>query len=240
MQIRINKYLASIGLASRRKVDTWVDEKRIFINGEPAVLGSKVDPAVDEIKLNNHLVPYKETQDREYYVLYKPRQVVSTVKDPDGRETVISFVNSKQRLYPVGRLDYDAEGLILLMNDGDLANRLTHPKYHVPKTYQVWVTGNLTQKKLERFRSGIMLSDGMTARAEVGAEPLDREGALLTVVLYEGKKRQIRRMCSKLKLDVSRLKRVAMGKLELGDLEVGEARLLSEEDVKSCLANHKE
>jgi len=229
MKIRINKYLASLGLASRRKVDTWVDEKRVFINGELAVPGAKVDPAVDEIKLNNHLVPYNETQDLEYYMLYKPRQVVSTVKDPDGRETVMSFVKSKKRLYPVGRLDYDSEGLILLMNDGELANKLTHPKFHVSKTYQVWVTGNLTQKKLERFRSGIMLSDGMTAKAKIEAEPLDREGALLTVVLYEGKKRQIRRMCSKLKLNVNRLKRIAMGKLELGDLEPGEVRELGEE-----------
>lgn len=232
MKIRINKYLASIGLASRRKIDTWVDEKRVFVNGEPAVQGLKVDPAKDEIKLNNHLVPYKEIVDFEYLMLYKPRQVVSTVKDSDGRKTVMSFVDSNQRLYPVGRLDYDSEGLILLMNDGELANRLTHPRYHVPKTYQVWVTGNLTQKKLERFRNGIQLSDGVTAKADVEAEPLDREGALLTITLYEGRKRQIRRMCSKLKLEVNRLKRIAMGKLELGVLEPGESRPLTDEEMK--------
>lgn len=227
MQIRINKYLASLGLASRRKVDNWVEENRVYINGAPAVPGSKVDPAVDEIKLNNHLIPYKETQEFEYYMLYKPRHVVSTVRDPEGRETVMSFVNSKQRLYPVGRLDYDSEGLILLMNDGELANKLTHPRYHISKTYKVWVTGSLNKKKLERFRNGIMLSDGMTAKAEIEAEPAEREGYILTVVIYEGRKRQIRRMCSKLKLDVNRLKRVAMGGLELGDLEVGEVRELT-------------
>ena len=230
MKIRINKYLANLGLASRRKVDTWVDEKRVYINGEPATQGTKVDPEFDEIKLNNHLVPYKP-QDLEYYLLYKPRQVVSTVKDPEGRKTVVSFTQSKQRLYPVGRLDYESEGLILLMNDGHLAQKLTHPRYHIPKTYRVWVTGSLNEKKLERFRNGIQLSDGMTAKAEISAEPAEREGYVLTVVLYEGRKRQIRRMCSKLKLEVNRLKRIAMGKLELGDMEPGEIRELSEQEI---------
>lgn len=232
MKIRINKYLASVGLASRRKIDSWVEEGKLLVNGVLAKQGIKVDPEKDEIKLNGHVIPRKENKTFEYYMLYKPQHVVSTVRDPERRKTVLSFVKSKERIYPVGRLDFESEGLILLMNDGELANRLTHPRYHIPKKYQVWVTGQLDNKKLEKFRNGIMLSDGMTAKAEIEPEKLDDNYYLLTVVLKEGRRRQIRRMCSKLKLDVKRLKRISMGGLEIGEMKAGEVRELSEEEVK--------
>lgn len=232
MKIRINKYLAGLGLASRRKVDTWVEEGKILINQVKADQGAKVDPENDEIRLNGHVIPRKENEEFEYYMLYKPQQVVSTVKDPERRKTVLSFVKSKQRIYPVGRLDFESEGLILLMNDGELANRLTHPRYHIPKKYQVWVTGQLDKKKLEKFRNGIMLSDGMTSKAEVESEKIAENYYLLTVILKEGRKRQIRRMCSKLKLEVKRLKRIAMGGLELGEMKVGDVRELTAEEVR--------
>lgn len=222
--MRLNKFLATAGIASRRGADALIEDGRVKVNGSVAKNGMQVSEK-DRVEVEGKLITNSE--EKEYWMVNKPRGVVSTAMDDRGRATVVSMVKTNARLYPVGRLDEDSEGLILLTNDGDLAFRLTHPKFQVEKVYQVRIMGELTDSKIKRFETGVRLEDGMTAPAKV--EKIAHQ--LLEITIKEGRKRQIRRMCSVLGLEVTELKRMRMGTLELGDLKKGEKRKLTSDEL---------
>lgn len=224
--MRLARYLAHSGAASRRAAEKLIAAGRVTVGGEVVR-----DPArdVDEssgVALDGEAL---SPEPREVYALHKPRGVVSTARDTHGRRTVIEFVPSERRLYPVGRLDADTTGLILLTNDGELANVLTHPRFEVDKTYRATVEpAPVSETSLRRLREGVELEDGPTARASVRA----LEPGLLEIVLREGRKRQVRRMCEAVGHRVTALERVAFGPLRLDKLPEGEFRRLTPAEVE--------
>lgn len=238
MLTRLNKYLSQLGIASRRKVDEMIAERKITVNGTVAELGTKVDGSKDTIKVGKTTYsPEEKARAYTYYMVYKPVGYVSTTSDPEGRPVVTSLVQSEQRLYPVGRLDVESEGLILLTNDGELTQKLTHPSHHMPKTYHVWVSGNFTENAFDRIRSGLRLKHERVAPADVEIIEEWDGGAKLEIILHQGMNRQIRRMMKAINLEVSRLERVAVGSVKIGNLKPGRARLLSKAEVESLKAD---
>jgi 23S rRNA pseudouridine2605 synthase len=234
MNIRINKYLASIGVASRRKVDELIDQEKISVNNK--ILkekGYKIDPQKDEIKVDGKIVTLTDNKECIYIILNKPQGVVSTTADTHNRHTILDLVKSQTRLFPVGRLDQDSRGLILLTNDGNLTYKLTHPKYHIAKTYLVKILGKVKLSQIEKLRIGIELEDGLTQPAKVKIVAQKQHQTILEIKLFEGKKRQIRAMCSALHLHVQDLQRIAIGTIKLGDLTEGKWRNLNAEEIKS-------
>jgi 23S rRNA pseudouridine2605 synthase len=223
--VRLVKYLAHGGVASRRAAEELIAAGRVTVGGEVVT-----DPARDVgegsgVALDGRPVA---PEPREVWALNKPAGVVSTAREPGRRRAVTDLVDSERRLYPVGRLDADSTGLILLTNDGELANRLTHPRYGVPKTYRVTLARPPGKGEIERLRAGIELEDGMTAPAEV-----ERRGARdLEITIREGRKRQVRRMAEAVGNRVEALTRTRIGPLELGELRPGEARRLGGEEVE--------
>ncbi len=228
--MRINKYIASLGVASRRKVDEMIESGKVKVNGKVAKLGQKVE-ATDKIQVGGREVAGK--REKIYFAVNKPKGVISTARDTHGRRTVVSLVRSGERLFPVGRLDAESEGLMLLTNDGELMQRLTHPKYHVPKVYEVVVLGSMGEEKIGRMRSGMRLRNGdVTRPAKVKVESRDEHKTVLIIELGEGKNRQIRRMCEALHLHLLNLKRVELGPVRLEGLPAGGHRRLEEDEVK--------
>lgn len=222
MKMRLQKYMAACGVASRRKSEELITQGLVTINGKRAHLGQSVDSDIDVVfvrgqKLNR---PAKQL----YYLIHKPRQVVSTTTDPEGRRTITSFVKTKGRLYPVGRLDYDSEGLMLLTNDGELAQKLTHPKYQVNKTYRVLVKGVITDKAIGYLENGVMIEGQKTAPATVIIAEKQAHNTWLDITIHEGRNRQIRKMCEAVGYPVMRLIRTKLGDWELGDLKAGQVR----------------
>lgn len=231
MEIRLQKILARAGYGSRRKCEDLIQEGRVAVNGNPAQLGMKADPEQDQITVDQ--TPLAKPEPKRYILLHKPRGVLSTVKTPQNRPTVRSLIDLPGRLYPVGRLDFNSEGLILMTNDGRVTHRLTHPRYEHEKEYRVQVRPQPTEKQIQRWQRGMVLEDGSrTAPAQVRIEGKDPQGAWLRVILREGKKRQIRRMAACSGLQVRRLIRVRMANLSLGDLKPGEWRPLEEDEIK--------
>jgi len=210
--MRINKFLAAAGVASRRGADLLISDRRVMINGKVAVLGDKVSGA-EKIEVNG--VPVSKPEVKEYWAVYKPRGVVSTSGDEWGRNKVTDLVKSKARLYPVGRLDLESEGLMILTNDGDLALKLTHPKFHLEKEYEVEADRKIEQDKINPGINKIKKVSGNT----------------MWILMYEGKKRQIRSMCWQAGLRVKRLLRIRIGKLVLGDLSPGETKKISISEI---------
>lgn len=228
--MRINKFLAAAGVASRRKAEELVSAGRVFINGKEVTnLASDVAES-DHVRLDNQEVRLKE--EKIYIVLNKPRGVVSTVKDTHGRKTVLDLVKSNQRLYPVGRLDEDSTGMILLTNDGELAYRLTHPKFEIEKTYRLLIKGRVNDDSIEKLRRGVRLEDGFTAPAGVKKIWETNDETVLEMKIHEGKNRQIRRMCEALKINLKELERIAIGGLSLGEMEYGKYRKLREKEIE--------
>ncbi len=228
---RLNKYLANFGFASRRKVEDLLKQKNITVNGVRILdKGFRINPEKDKILLDG-----KELKKPNfiYIALNKPKGIVSTAKDEKGRTTVVDLINSKERLYPVGRLDADSKGLILLTNDGELTNKLTHPKFHIPKTYIALVAGIVDEKKLQNLRNGVVLKDGKTSKSEAKILEQKPNRTILQITIFEGKNRQIRRMCAILKLNLLELKRVAIGPVKLGDLEKGKYRELTAYEISA-------
>lgn len=231
LTIRLDKYLANVGLTSRRGVDELLKKNEVLINQKRAKEGGiRLNPEKDNILINGKEL--KKDSHLAYFILNKPKGVLSAAFDPTGRKTVVDLVKTGVRVYPVGRLDADSIGLIILTSDGELAHKLTHPKFHIPKTYQVIISGTVGGGQLNRLRKGVTLKDGMTAPADV--EVLQEYGATtkLKIVLYEGRNRQIRRMCAKLDMQLLELKRVAIGPIEMGNLGLGKSRELTEKEVK--------
>ena len=226
---RLQKVLARSGVARRRASEDLIGAGRVTINGHLATLGDKVG-AEDRIDLDG--VPILRDPTLRHYLLHKPRNVVSTAKDPEGRPTVVDLVPSESRVFPVGRLDTDSEGLIVLTNDGDLTHRLTHPSFGVPKEYLAHVEGSPTRLALRRLREGVELDDGPTAPAEVSMP----QESLLKLVIHEGRNRQVRRMCAAIGHPVIRLVRVRIGPISDKDLAAGAWRTLTMEEVRSLYA----
>lgn len=232
MTERLQKILSRAGYGSRRSCEELILAGRVRVNGQVAQIGDKADPQSDHISLDGKKITVLE--ELVYIALHKPRNVLSTVEAPDPRPTVIDLVPVKASIYPVGRLDFESEGLILLTNDGDLANRLTHPRYGHEKEYRVLVANHPDPEQLDAFRHGVVLEDGYrTAPAEARVESLFGKGAWLNIVLREGRKRQIREMCTRIGLPVVRIVRVRMGNLYLGSLKPREWRYLTDQEVQA-------
>jgi 23S rRNA pseudouridine2605 synthase len=224
-QVRLNRYLAHAGVSSRRAAEKLIAAGRVAIDGEPVT-----DPARDvgehsEVRVDGAPVAPEAT---ETWLLNKPAGVVSTAKEPGRRRAVTDLIETDARLYPVGRLDADSSGLILLSNDGELTNRLTHPRYEVPKTYRVRLRRPPSERDLERLRRGVELDDGRTAPARV-----TREGEqVVEITIHEGRNRQVRRMAEAVGNEVVDLVRVRLGSLGLGGLAEGQARRLDDEELQ--------
>jgi 23S rRNA pseudouridine2605 synthase len=227
---RLQKVLARAGIGSRRTCEELIVEGRVTVNGEVPVLGRRVDPAVDQIELDG--VPLPLQPGLVHYLLNKPPGVVSTAEDTHGRQTVISLVPETPRVFPVGRLDMDSEGLLILTNDGQLTHRLTHPSFGVPKEYLVHVEGAPTPGEIARLRNGVDLEDGPTAPAQVAVVSPD----LIRIVIHEGRNRQVRRMCEAVGHPVRRLVRTRIGPIADPALRPGSYRKLSFDEVRSLAA----
>lgn len=231
--IRLQKWLAHCGVGSRRHCETLIQQGRITVNGEPATLGIKVDPEHDTILVDGQ--PIKPPPQRVYLMLNKPRGYVTTLRDPHAPKTIIALLKEVPvPVFPIGRLDADSEGLILFTNDGELTNRLLHPRYKVPKTYRVWVQGVPSAQALSTLQKGVALEEGITAPAKVRLLNAFPKGGLLEITIQEGRKRQIRRMCQAVGHPVQRLVRVAFGPLRLpADLAPGQWRWLTPEEINA-------
>lgn len=231
MQERLQKILSARGVASRRKAEEMILAGRVSVNGLTAALGASADPQTDVILLDGRPLPSQK--DYVYILLNKPRGYVTTLSDEKGRANAAQLVaDCGVRVYPVGRLDMDSEGLLLFTNDGDLTNRLTHPSHEVEKTYEVWVTGYADGKQ-EQLRQPITL-DGYTIQPPKVRLLKNRgDQAHLLVTIHEGRNRQVRRMCDAAGMYVTRLRRIREGSLELGDLPKGKWRYLTPEELKT-------
>ncbi|WP_040161039.1 pseudouridine synthase [Nigerium massiliense] len=234
--IRLQKVLAQAGIASRRNAEAMIDEGRVEVNGEPvAAQGRRVDPERDVIRVDGRRIP--PPRRHAYVVLNKPRGVVSTMDDPEGRSTIADLLGhrSRERLYHVGRLDTDTEGMLLLTNDGDFAQRMTHPRYELSKTYVAEVEGILDAKTAARLRKGVTLEDGFIKpdRLKIGAVGGNR--TMVTVVLHSGRNRIVRRMFDAVGHPVRRLTRIQIGPVRMGQLRPGDLRDLTRDELGALL-----
>jgi 23S rRNA pseudouridine2605 synthase len=231
MKIRLQKILSQAGYGSRRSCEKLIAEGRVAINTQTANLGDQADPEKDQITLDG--IPITSAEKIRYLMLHKPKGVLSTVSSPDKRPTVRSLINQPGRLFPVGRLDLESEGLILMTNDGVLTHQLTHPSFEHEKEYRVLVTPRPGEHQLSAWRSGLILDDGScTQPAEVWVEHNQEAGSWLGVILKEGKKRQLRRMAESTGLRIKRLIRIRISSLELDGLLPGEWRELSKDEIR--------
>jgi len=238
-KIRLQKFLAERGVASRRKCEELIENGKVKVNGHTASLGDKVDPVRDFVTVSGKRIESKRTE-RLYIMLNKPRGFVTTMSDELGRRCVSELVeDAPGRVYAVGRLDKDSEGLLLFTDDGDFANMMMHPSRHVPKTYRLTVKPDFTDEHMLAFKEGIVIEGKKTAPAQ--AEIISRESGrvVVKVVLNEGRNRQIRKMCEAIGVEVARLKRVAIGNLKLGMLPCGKWRELTQQEVRGLISSAK-
>ena len=232
--IRLQKFLADCGICSRRAAEKLIAEGRVKIGPKTAVLGDKVPTTSTSVRVDGEQI-FPRKRDNTYIMLYKPRGYVTTAKDELGRKCVTELVSKERaRLYPVGRLDKDSEGMLIMTNDGELANKLMHPKNRIPKTYRAIVKGTVSADVLRTLTNGVYLEelDYTTALADVEVHDVKDDRTVLLITIYEGKNRQIRRMCEAVGLEVLRLKRERIGKLSIGTLKAGQYRKLSEKEVE--------
>jgi 23S rRNA pseudouridine2605 synthase len=234
MPDRLQKVLAAAGVASRRASEDLIVAGRVTVNGVRARIGDKVDPATDVVEVDGERV--KVDPELLYVMLNKPQGVVTTTSDPEGRETVTDLVNLDERLYPVGRLDQDTEGLVLMTNDGTLVHHLLHPSFEVERVYLALVPGPVRREPLRRLTDGVELEDGIARARRVREVESSRGRALLEIVMIEGRKREVRRMLAEVGLPVERLARVSFGGVELGDLRQGRWRFLNNSEISRLYA----
>jgi 23S rRNA pseudouridine2605 synthase len=233
---RLNKLLSERGVTSRRMADKWIEEGRVQVNGKTVYeLGKKVDPSKDRITIDHKPLP--RMPKKVYFVFNKPKGVLTTLQDPEGRPTLADFLSGiKERVFPVGRLDWDSEGLLILTNDGELAKKIMHPRYEIPKTYLVKLDHRPDPEKFKRLLKGVTIKGGRVKALLV--QPIgfgkkkSQKYSWVKIVITEGKNRQIRQMFAKIDCDVLKLQRVAIGRLTLGSLAKGEIRTLSSNDIK--------
>jgi 23S rRNA pseudouridine2605 synthase len=229
---RLQKILAQAGVASRRKCEELILAGKVEVNGElVTTLGTKVDPDQDIITVSGRAI---RSENKIYIMFNKPKGVITSASDNKGRKVVTDYLKGiNERVYPVGRLDYDTEGLLLLTNDGEFANLLTHPKHHVPKTYHATVKGVPHGSALDKLKSGIQLEDGMTAPAEVEYKDIDEvnKESVISITIHEGRNRQVRRMFEAISHPVIRLKRISFGDIMLQNLKRGSYRHLTKDEI---------
>ncbi len=229
-KVRLQKYLSECGVASRRKAEDLIAAGKVKVNGKPASIGDKIDPKNDTVVVAGKKV--RKSKKNTYIMLHKPRGFITTLSDEMGRKCVAQLIEDVgTRVYPVGRLDRDSEGLLLLTDDGEFANALTHPTHHVPKTYRVTVRPTITEEQITALTTGIEIDGRMTMPSEVRVLEKKEGRVVLEIIIYEGRNRQIRKMCDALGLEVARLKRTQIGSVKLGMLKQGDWRNLTDEEV---------
>lgn len=235
MEERLQKFLAEAGVASRRKAEALIAQGKVKVNGKVVTeMGFKIDSEKDEVTYLEKKVSKKQTK-MVYIMLHKPVGYVTTAKEQFGRPAVVDLIQGvSERIFPVGRLDYDTSGLLLLTNDGDLTYKLTHPKHDVDKTYIAKLYGVPDEGALQKFRRGVVLEGKRTKPAKIQILNRDKDGRFCTaeIIIHEGRNRQVRKMCESIKHPVAQLQRVATGELKLGDLPKGKYRHLTEKEVK--------
>ena len=233
-EVRLQKFLAESGVASRRKSEELIDQGKVKVNGRVAMIGDKIDPKKDTVTVNGKKIV--KTKTFTYVVLHKPRGFITTMNDEMDRKCVAELIKDVPgRVYPVGRLDRDSEGMLLFTNDGAFANAMTHPTKHVPKTYRVTVRPSITEDQITALTQGVIIDDRKTAPAEVRVVTKEEGRVVLEIILYEGRNRQIRKMCEEVGLEVARLKRTAIGSIKLGMLKQGAWRNLTEDEVRKLM-----
>lgn len=236
--VRLQKYMADLGIASRRKSEQMIADGMVKVNGRTAAIGDKVNPKRDKVTVRGRKIAAGAKAKRYYIMLNKPRGYVTTMSDEMGRRCVAELVKDiPARIYPVGRLDRDSEGLLLMTNDGEFANRVTHPSKHVYKVYRVTVRPAINEEQLVEMSSGMVIDGKKTAPAEVRVVQREEGRCVLEIILREGRNRQIRKMCEQLGLEVPRLKRIAVGQVKLGGLKSGAWRELTKDEVHRLQAN---
>ncbi len=225
--IRLQKYISDSGYTSRRKAEELITQGRVKVNGNIAALGCKVDEVNDVVEIDSKIISKEEN--KVYIMLNKPTGYLSSVSDDRGRKTVVDLVNVKERVFPVGRLDFDTEGLLILTNDGEFTYKITHPKFEITKTYLAKLDKKVNPKDLEPFLKGIEIEDYIAKAKEVNLINEDKNEVLITI--SQGKNRQVRKMFDKIGYKVIRLKRISIGKLMLGKLNSGEWKTLSQNEL---------
>ncbi len=232
--VRLQKFLAESGVASRRKSEELIADGKVKVNGKTASIGDKINPKKDTVTVSGKkIVKRKEFT---YILLHKPRGFITTMSDEMDRKCVAELIKDVPvRVYPVGRLDRDSEGMLLFTNDGEFANAMTHPTKHVPKTYRVTVRPSITEDQITQLTTGIIIDDRKTAPAQVRVVTKEEGRVVLEIILYEGRNRQIRKMCEAVGLEVARLKRTAIGSIKLGMLKQGAWRELNEDEVRKLM-----
>ena len=233
-KVRLQKFLAESGVASRRKSEELIESGKVKVNGHVASIGDKINPKKDTVTVSGKkIVKQKENT---YIMLHKPRGFITTMNDEMDRKCVAELIKDvKCRVFPVGRLDRDSEGMLLFTNDGDFANALTHPTKHVPKTYRVTVRPSISEEQLTALTEGVIIDDRKTAPAEIHVVTKEENRVVLEIILYEGRNRQIRKMCEEVGLEVARLKRTAIGSIKLGMLKQGSWRHLTDDEVRKLM-----
>lgn len=242
-EVRLQKFMAEQGIASRRKSEDLIRTGKVKVNGHIAVIGQKINPKKDLVTVGKQKIVPPKTRNMVYIMLNKPRGYVTTVSDEYDRKTVLDLIpDIKERIYPVGRLDKDSEGLLIMTNDGSFTNCLTHPSHGLAKVYRVTVRPAVDDEILYNLRNGIVIDGRKTAPADVTVLTEEENRVVLEFVLHEGRNREIRKMCESQGLEVARLKRTAVGSLKLGVLPQGKYRELTEQEVKKLLrsAGHRD
>ncbi|EOD01088.1 pseudouridine synthase [Caldisalinibacter kiritimatiensis] len=230
--MRLQKYMAKCGIASRRKSEHLIQKGLIKVNGNVITeLGYKIDPANDIVEYKNKIIKMEEK--KVYILLNKPVGYITTVKDQFNRPTVLDLIKEvKERVYPVGRLDFDTSGLLIITNDGELTYKLTHPSHEIVKTYIAKVKGIPNESKLNNFRNGLYIDGYITSKADINVIRELKNSSVLKIKIHEGKNRQVRKMCAKIGHPVISLKRIAIGKLRLNDLPKGQWRFLTQKEIE--------
>jgi 23S rRNA pseudouridine2605 synthase len=237
MQERIQKVIAECGYCSRRKAEELIAARRVKVNGHLALTGQKIDPQKDIITINDQRIYFDRKREQLYLMMYKPRGYITTTSDEKGRRCVMDLLPElSQRVYPIGRLDVNSEGLLLFTSDGTFANDMMHPSRHVSKTYRVTVRQDVTDEIAAKLAAGVYIDGRKTAPAEVRVLTKEANRVVMEVVIREGRNRQVRKMCESVGLEVARLKRTAVGPLRLGMLKPGEVRQLTKEELRAIRA----
>ena len=233
-KVRLQKFLAESGVASRRKSEELIEQGKVKVNGFTAQIGDKINPKRDTVTVSGKKI--QKQKNLTYVMLHKPRGFITTMSDEMDRKCVAQLIKDVPgRVYPVGRLDRDSEGMLLFTNDGEFANAMTHPTRHVSKTYRVTVRPGITDEQITKLTTGIMIDDRMTSPCEVRVITKEEGRVVLEIILHEGRNRQIRKMCEEVGLEVARLKRTAIGSIKLGMLKQGDYRELTEDEVRKLM-----
>ena len=230
--VKLQKYFSDCAIMSRRAAEEEIEKGRVTVNGRPATLGLRIDPDTDVVIYNGKRI-LPTAQEKTYILLNKPRGILTTLSDEKGRKTVISLLcGLDKRVYPVGRLDMDSDGLLILTDDGELTNRLTHPRHQIPKIYHVTVSERPTPEQIAILSSALVIDGYKIQPVKTKIIKSEQNSTVLEMTLFEGRNRQIRKMCKIAKLTVTRLSRVALGKISLGKLEIGKWRYLTSAEIE--------